>query len=74
MGRPIYAHELNDPDFAWLIDSFKENHPDYSCFENDCLPMVFIGVEPKLISQNRATLPFLAEADRDTEDKDDPLV
>lgn len=47
MARPIYQHELKDPDFTWLISNFQENNPEYSCVQNSCLPIVFIReVEP----------------------------
>jgi hypothetical protein len=44
MGRPIYSHELSDPDFSWLITSFQENNPNYSCVDSSCLPIVFISL------------------------------
>jgi hypothetical protein len=42
MGRPIYSHELEDNDFKWLINSFKERRPNYVCVEASCLPVVLI--------------------------------
>ena len=42
MGRPIYPHELSDPDFSWLISSFKESHPNYQSVEIGLLPIVLI--------------------------------
>lgn len=45
MGRPIYPHEMGDPDFFWLISSFRENHPDFSLIEVGSLPMVLIREE-----------------------------
>jgi hypothetical protein len=42
MGRPVYPHELNDSDFSWLINSFRENHPNYAVVESSCLPVVLI--------------------------------
>ena len=45
MGRPIYPHELEDPDFAWLISTYRENHPHCSPVESTCLPIVFIKDE-----------------------------
>lgn len=49
MGRPIYPHELEDPDFAWLISNFKENNPTCSPVENTCLPVVFIKEDKTLL-------------------------
>jgi hypothetical protein len=42
MGRPIYNYELSDPDFAWLINNFKENHPEYTFVESSGLPVLFV--------------------------------
>ncbi len=33
MGRPIYPHEVSDPDFAWLLSSFQESNPQYVLVE-----------------------------------------
>lgn len=43
MGRPIFNYELGDPDFSWLISTFKENHPEYSFIETTGLPILFIS-------------------------------
>lgn len=43
MVRPIYAHEMCDPDFSWLINTFRENNPDYMAVESSCLPVVLIN-------------------------------
>ena len=42
MGRPMYPHELSDPDFSWLINSFRENNPNCTVIESSCLPIVLI--------------------------------
>ena len=42
MARPIYNHELLDPDFSWLLSTFKENHPEYVTLECVGLPVVMI--------------------------------
>ena len=44
MGRPVYSHELSDPDFSWLITSFQENNPQYNLVDSSCLPIVFIQI------------------------------
>ncbi len=44
MARPVYPHELCDPDFAWLISNFKEDHPEYVSVESTFLPLVLISV------------------------------
>ena len=43
MGRPVYPYELSDPDFSWLITTFRENHPSYQVVEEGCLPIVLIA-------------------------------
>lgn len=42
MGRPIYPHEVSDPDFAWLLSSFQESNPQYVLVELTNLPLVFV--------------------------------
>ena len=42
MGRPIFSYELTDPDFAWLLDSYRESHPDSLILESPCLPVVLL--------------------------------
>lgn len=42
MCRAIYPHELADPDFSWLINSFRENNPSYALVDVSNLPMVLI--------------------------------
>lgn len=55
MGRPVYPHELNDPDFAWLISSYKEANPGVSVVDSTCLPVVFIEHSTKVIVEEEAT-------------------
>jgi hypothetical protein len=40
MGRAIYPHELGDADFAWLVNSYREAHPDAMLIEEPSLPLV----------------------------------
>ncbi|MBX7137810.1 MAG: hypothetical protein K1X83_07480 [Oligoflexia bacterium] len=42
MCRAIYPHELTDPDFSWLLNSYRENHPSYMLIEIPTLPIVLI--------------------------------
>lgn len=51
MGRPIYPYELSDPDFSWLLNTFRESHPEYFLVEDTCLPVVFIPRRVPLWSQ-----------------------
>lgn len=47
MARPIYPHELSDPDFSWLITNFRENFPNYVGIESSLLPVAFICITDK---------------------------
>ena len=50
MVRPVYSHELTDPDFAWLITSFNEEFPGYILVDNPGSAVVFIKIsEPEEI-------------------------
>jgi hypothetical protein len=42
MARAIYPHELTDPDFQWLVSTFRENRPNLLVVEETSLPLVFI--------------------------------
>ncbi|RIL09040.1 MAG: hypothetical protein DCC75_07495 [Proteobacteria bacterium] len=42
MGRPIYQHELGDPDFNWLISRFMEKNPDYQVLDSSAAPVILI--------------------------------
>lgn len=46
MARPVYTHELSDPDFSWLISSFRDNNPCFTLIEIVGLPLVFIQDKP----------------------------
>ena len=43
MGRPVYPHELSDPDFSWLVNSYRENNPQCVVFQSTCLPVVIVS-------------------------------
>lgn len=45
MGRPVFPHELIDPDFTWLITNYRDSHPQSVSVESTCLPVVFIAEE-----------------------------
>ncbi len=58
MGRPVYPHEMCDPDFAWLISNYKEQHSEFVAVESTFLPIVLIqGVNNSVSSVARLTLP-----------------
>ena len=48
MGRPIYNYELTDPDFSWLINSYKENNPKFAFVDTSGVPISFIKTEKSL--------------------------
>ena len=48
MARAVYQHELNDPDFSWLLSRFQESHPEYAFVDSVTLPAVFIQGSPGL--------------------------
>jgi hypothetical protein len=66
MARPIYSHELIDPDFAWLIASFQEENPNYALVDAVGLPLVLIC---RPVIDSLALLPMLPEPEAiDSED------
>jgi hypothetical protein len=42
MARPVYPHELNDPDMQWLLSTYRESHPHTIMVEISCLPVTLI--------------------------------
>jgi hypothetical protein len=42
MARPIYSHEVLDPDFQWLLQNYSENHPHAFVLDSTCLPIVIV--------------------------------
>ena len=72
MGRPVYTHELNDPDFTWLINSFRENNPHCVMIDTACMPVMLIREGTPLAVGTEAEpppVPAAFEAD-DLEDAD----
>ena len=55
MGRPIYVYELSDPDFSWLLTTFKESNPGYIAVESSGLPVVLINI---CTSSSESVTPF----------------
>jgi hypothetical protein len=60
MARPIFTHELIDPDFSWLLSTFKENHPEYCAVEMGGLPIVMFKVTTEEVYKYAST-PLLPE-------------
>jgi hypothetical protein len=46
MARPIYPHELSDPDFQWLFNSYRESRGQVAVVDMSCLPLVMLLLEP----------------------------
>jgi len=63
MARPVYPHELCDPDFAWLIANFREQHPEFVSVESTFLPIVLIALDDASKAVTQLALPeqFLKE-------------
>lgn len=68
MARPIYQHETTDPDFAWLINTFKENHPEYFSLETSGLPVIFFKLSEDEFRQSM--LPMCPAETEETDLKD----
>jgi hypothetical protein len=47
MARPIYPHELSDPDFQWLLNSYRESRGQVALVDMSCLPLVMVLLETK---------------------------
>lgn len=48
MARPIYSHEVLDPDFQWLLQNYSENHPNAIVLDSTCLPVVIVLGDEKM--------------------------
>ena len=42
MARAIYSHEINDPDFQWLISNYAERKGGTAMVDVTCLPIVLV--------------------------------
>ena len=71
MGRPVYPHEMCDPDFAWLISSFREQNPDFVPIESALLPVVLLAVDEA--ADGLEELARFLESD-ESNDSDEPNV
>jgi hypothetical protein len=48
MARPLYAHELSDPDFQWLIHAYRETRGPLTVIEAGNTPVVLVPlVDPE---------------------------
>lgn len=46
MARAVFPHEIIDPDFQWLLNTYCETHPNTIRVENSCLPVVIVTGAP----------------------------
>ena len=42
MARGIFPHEINDPDFQWLIKNYCETRGPVAVVDSGCLPIVMV--------------------------------
>lgn len=64
MARAVYTHDLQDPDFSWLISSFKENNPGYAFVEGSGVPLVFVKeMEPTFVPVDPPVIDAIKRAD-----------
>lgn len=61
MVRPVYSHELIDPDFAWLLSTFAEEHPGYIVIENPGSPVVMVNLSSEKTETISLTEPFVPD-------------
>ena len=65
MGRPVYPHELSDSDFSWLINNYRESHPQITVIESSCLPVVLIRDESVKTTEDVPVTPMPPPVDED---------
>jgi len=69
MARPIYSHEVLDPDFQWLLQNYTENHPNAVLLDSTCLPVVIVlGDEKTAAARVAATADSPPQTDGAVED------
>jgi hypothetical protein len=73
MARPIYPHELADPDFQWLIATFRERRSVAYTVEESCLPVILLigdpptdstadqNLDPATLGNRHAALPLAGQ-------------
>jgi|1048.fasta_scaffold19784_2 hypothetical protein len=70
MARPVYPHELCDPDFQWLISNYKETHPNTVTIESTFLPLILIQMAEAIEAVETLSLP--EPEIEDAQDIDEP--
>ncbi len=73
MARPIYSHEVLDPDFQWLLQNYSENHPNAIVLDSTCLPVVIVLGDEKSCAARAAPVPAPATMPEGEEPLDDSV-
>jgi hypothetical protein len=71
MGRSVYPYELDDPDFAWLISRFREDHPEYAMLDVSTLPLTMIKIPEILAASYIQALPLPAGFEDSLQDQEE---
>jgi hypothetical protein len=45
MARAVYAHELSDPDFEWLLSNYRERCDRLVQVDGQGMPVTFLNLE-----------------------------
>lgn len=53
MARAVFPHEITDPDFQWLLNTYCETHPTALRLDTSCLPVVIILCDEKIPGSER---------------------
>lgn len=67
MARPIYSHEVLDPDFQWLLQNYAENHPNAIVLDSTGLPVVIV------LGDEKGAAARIASAAQEMSKGDDPI-
>ncbi len=52
MARPIFPHEISDPDFQWLIKNYCESRGPVAVVDVGCLPLVMVLLDENAAAMN----------------------
>ena len=52
MARPIFPHEISDPDFQWLIKNYCESRGPVAVVDVGCLPLVMVLLDENAAGSN----------------------
>lgn len=75
MARPIYSHEVLDPDFQWLINSCIQSNPNAILIDQSCVPIVMLLIDERTRANasNGSEVPLALPAGEDSIDESDPV-